>query len=293
MDSGMPFMTEYNILREMIHPPSLIDMIPRAGLGLQLPEGALTNIPWRRQGVKYTNNEIFFDIYEEVDAIIDANGLMVSSQIAGRVEVVSQLTGFPDLSLRFSNPRMIDDCSFHPCVRYSRWENERNISFIPPDGSFTLMKYRIFQQIQPPIYCKPTITFDQYGGKVTVMVGPKACQGKLIEDVVITIPFPQEITSTSLTSQFGTVSYDEISRVCTWRIGKIPKDKTPMLSGTVSLAQGSVIPETRPTCIVQFRINLFSASGLKVDSLNLVNEPYKPYKGVRFITESGKFQARS
>lgn len=25
--------------------------------------------------------------------------------------------GMPDLTLRFSNPRVIDDVSFHPCVR--------------------------------------------------------------------------------------------------------------------------------------------------------------------------------
>ena len=31
----------------------------------------VTNIPWRKLGVKYTNNEIFFDITEEIDCIID------------------------------------------------------------------------------------------------------------------------------------------------------------------------------------------------------------------------------
>ena len=29
-------------------------------------------IPWRRAGVKYAQNEIFFDIVEEVDMILDA-----------------------------------------------------------------------------------------------------------------------------------------------------------------------------------------------------------------------------
>ena len=36
-----------------------------------LPTGQLSNIPWRRSGVKYTSNEIFLDLIEEVDAIID------------------------------------------------------------------------------------------------------------------------------------------------------------------------------------------------------------------------------
>ena len=33
-----------------------------------LPTGQLSNIPWRRAGVKYTNNEAYFDVIEEVDA---------------------------------------------------------------------------------------------------------------------------------------------------------------------------------------------------------------------------------
>ena len=36
----------------------------------------------------------------------------------------------------------IDDCTFHQCVRLSKFESERAISFVPPDGEFDLMKYR-------------------------------------------------------------------------------------------------------------------------------------------------------
>ncbi len=32
---------------------------------------------------------------------------------------------------------------FHQCVRLSRFENERTISFIPPDGESELMSYRL------------------------------------------------------------------------------------------------------------------------------------------------------
>jgi hypothetical protein len=47
-----------------------------------------------------------------------------------------------DLTLTFVNPRLLDDVSFHPCVRYARWDQSRVISFVPPDGLFELMKYR-------------------------------------------------------------------------------------------------------------------------------------------------------
>lgn len=44
-------------------------------VGEQLPTGQLSVVPWRRTGVKYTNNEAYFDVIEEIDAIIDKSGL--------------------------------------------------------------------------------------------------------------------------------------------------------------------------------------------------------------------------
>lgn len=50
-----------------------------------LPTGQLSNVPWRRSGVKYTNNEAYFDVTEEVDAIIDKAGGTVAAEIQGYV----------------------------------------------------------------------------------------------------------------------------------------------------------------------------------------------------------------
>ena len=35
------------------------------------------------------------------------------------------------------------------CVRLARFENDRTISFIPPDGAFDLMTYRLSTQVIP------------------------------------------------------------------------------------------------------------------------------------------------
>ena len=47
------------------------------------------------------------------------------------------------MTLVFTNPRLLDDVSFHPCVRFKRWENEKILSFVPPDGNFRLISYHI------------------------------------------------------------------------------------------------------------------------------------------------------
>lgn len=49
-------------------------------------------------------------------------------------------------------------------------------------------------------------------GKVTVMVGSKL-PGKVIEDVVITIPFAKAVGSTNLTANHGQVRYDDMTKV--------------------------------------------------------------------------------
>jgi hypothetical protein len=64
---------------------------------------------------------------------------VVSAEVSGFIFANSRLSGIPDLSLMFADPDVIDDCSFHPCVRYNRYERDRTISFVPPDGQFEVM----------------------------------------------------------------------------------------------------------------------------------------------------------
>lgn len=66
------------------------------------------------------------------------------SKVTGGVFVDCQLSGTPDLVLKFTNASMIDDASFHPCVRLKRYEREKVVSFIPPDGKFKLMEFRFY-----------------------------------------------------------------------------------------------------------------------------------------------------
>ncbi|VDK67014.1 unnamed protein product [Cylicostephanus goldi] len=44
----------------------------------------------------------------------------------------------------------IDDIQFHQCVRLGKFESDRAISFIPPDGTCELIKYRTTQDIKLP-----------------------------------------------------------------------------------------------------------------------------------------------
>ena len=50
-----------------------------------MPSNQLSNVPWRRFGVTYRSNEAYFDLIEEIDAIIDRNGVTVMCEIQGYV----------------------------------------------------------------------------------------------------------------------------------------------------------------------------------------------------------------
>ena len=34
----------------------------------------------------------------------------------------------------------LEDCQFHQCVKLGKFDSDRTISFIPPDGEFELMR---------------------------------------------------------------------------------------------------------------------------------------------------------
>ena len=84
----------------------------------------------------------------------------VSAEINGYIDCAVKLTGMPDLTMSFVNPRLFDDVSFHPCVRYKKWESERLLSFVPPDGNFRVMSYHVGSNssvVAIPVYLRHSL----------------------------------------------------------------------------------------------------------------------------------------
>ncbi|XP_071442840.1 AP-3 complex subunit mu-1 [Hetaerina americana] len=300
LDNGFPLATESNILKELIKPPNILRTIAntvtgKSNVSSTLPSGQLSNVPWRRTGVKYTNNEAYFDVVEEVDAIIDRSGSTVFAEIQGYIDCCIKLSGMPDLTLSFVNPRLFDDICFHPCARFKRWESERILSFIPPDGNFRLMSYHIGSQslVAIPIYVRHTISFGgSGGGRIDITVGPKQTVGRTVDSVILEIPMPKAVLSIGATATQGRVSFDPTTKVLLWDVGRIDPSRLPTLKGNIFLQPGSPAIESNPAINVQFTINQLAVSGLKVNRLDMYGEKYKPFKGVKYITKAGRFQIR-
>lgn len=300
IDAGYPFATELNVLKELIKPPNIFRTIAnsvtgRTNISESMPTNQISNVPWRKLGITYTNNEAYFDIIEELDVILDKNGSIITAEINGSIECNVKLSGMPDLNLTFVNSRIFDDVSFHPCVRHRRWESERNLSFVPPDGQFRLMSYHIRTQnlVTIPLFIKQFISFKNVQhGKLELQVGPKRLAGKLLESVTLEILMPKNVTNVALNQSQGKYSYDTTSRMFSWEVGKLD-GKTASIKGSLTLNSSIPAPDMSPSILVKFVINQTSLSEVRVNRLDMFGEKYKPFKGVKYISRAGVFQMRT
>eukprot|EP00958_Prasinococcus_capsulatus_P023312 scaffold3428_cov379-Prasinococcus_capsulatus_cf.AAC.21 len=56
----------------------------------------------------------------------------------------------------------------------------------------------------------------------------------------------------------------------------------------MTLHKGVDVPDSLPSLQASFRAPGLNVSKLKIDKLEVYNERYKPFKGVRYLTEAGK-----
>lgn len=325
---GYTMLTEPNALVTLVSPPSVLSRFTtfvtgqRTTFGDKLGAGATSIIPWRRSDVKYTANEIFFDLREEVDAIVEANGVVTHTDIRGTLHCNCKMSGFPDLTLLFSDPGLIEDASFHPCVRLGKFETDRCLSFVPPDGPFRLMQYRCAQRgpFHAPVSVRPDVQWHGHEAKVRFELGarPTAVRGggvssrsasssggtgvvagsgkpsaPVAEDVGLLIFFPKAVISVNLKPTHGKASYDPKANTVTWIVGAFPPGTTPRLEGTATCEEGAETPIERIHSLLRFVMGSGTASGLGVRDVLLSSESYRFFKGVKAFMRTGRFQIRA
>ncbi|CAK9016023.1 AP-3 complex subunit mu (Adaptor protein complex AP-3 subunit mu) (Adaptor protein-3 mu-adaptin) (Adaptor-related protein complex 3 subunit mu) (At-muD-Ad) (Mu3-adaptin) (Protein ZIG SUPPRESSOR 4) [Durusdinium trenchii] len=205
IDSGLPFTTEMNRLESIIAPPSAIGKVVQAvsGSSTQVLSdvplesagqggafGALTSalgamshsniggasaeVWWRRQNVVYGSNEVYVDIVETISCICNSTGNMISGGVNGEVLINSKLSGVPEVLLTMRNPAVLQNVSFHPCVRLPRFQRDKALSFIPPDGEFSLASYWIPDTtLNLPFHFSVSVNYHSDHGKVQIAASPK------------------------------------------------------------------------------------------------------------------------
>jgi len=268
-------------------------------------------IDWRREGIKHRRNEVYIDVLESVSLLLSQNGSILRNEVTGQVQMNTKLSGMPECKFGLNDKLVIDrdnynngnrkrgveidDCTFHRCVRLGKFDADRTITFIPPDGQFELMRYRVTDNINLPFRVLPAI---QEHGTTKVSINLKVIANfsdKLFStSVIIRIPVPRNTSKAKIKVSLGRAKYEPEQQSIVWRIRRFPGKAECHLSSDVDLMP-TVRKKvwSRPPINLEFQVPMFTASGVHVRFLRVFDKSgYHPNRWVRYITRAGGYQIR-
>lgn len=330
LDFGYPQKTDSGILKTYITQQGIRTQSTEEQK--QITSQVTGQIGWRREGIKYRRNELFLDVLESANLLMSPQGQVLSSHVSGRVIMKSYLSGMPECKFGMNDKLVvekqakpstaeaatleqqlskkgvsgrsgiaIDDCTFHQCVKLSKFETERSISFIPPDGEFELMKYRTTKDITLPFRVIPLVR-ETSRTHMEIKVVLKSLFKTVLsaQKVEVHIPTPPNTSGVKVTTLRGKAKYKSGENAIVWRLRHMQGMKETQLTAEIELlsTEGPKSKQTaRPPISMNFEVP-FACSGLKVRYLK-VFEPKLNYsdhdviKWVRYISKSGLYETRS
>jgi len=256
---------------------------------------------------------VYIDVLEAVNLLVSTKGAVLRADVSGKVICKTFLSGMPEckfglndkiaMAQESKNKKKrrhtgiaIDDLTFHRCVSLTQFDADRTISFTPPDGEFELMKYRITQNVNLP-FTLTHITIREHGrSRVEYDVTIKGnFSAKLFAaNTIVNIPTPTNAAKSSLSVSIGKAKYTAAKNAIIWKIKKFPGGASFSLRGEVKLAASINDKQwSRPPITLSFQVPMFTASGLNVRFLRIVERSgYETTKWVRYMTRAGQYQIR-
>jgi len=310
MDYGYPQILEPDVLKQYITQGGVkIDQMDQEQLKKTLGQ-ATGIVSWRSDNIRYKKNEVYIDVIESVNVLISSKGTILRTDVSGQVMVKALLSFMPECKFGMNDKLAmaseskgkaadrgiaIDDVKFHQCVRLGRFDRDRAITFIPPDGVFELLTYRVTENINLPFKLMPLV--HEFGkNKIEVNLKVKSLYDKNLfsSNVVLKVPVPRHTSKTSLFVTNGKARHEPEQEAVVWRIRRFPGDTEYNLRADVSLGQtSSEKPWSRPPVTMDFQVPMFTASGLRVRFLRVVERSgYKPTKWIRYITKAENYLHR-
>jgi len=271
-------------------------------------------ITFQEKKGKKQKNEIFVDIYEKISLTFNSSGYILNSSIDGTIQMKSYLAGNPELKLALNEELVVgkgsggggygaievDDCNFHECCRLDNWENQRVLNFLPPDGEFVVMNYRITSDFRAPFRIFPFFELvSPYKAELIIKVRADVPEEKYGGNVVVQFPVPKCTSSVVNDLGVGVVGqaadYDAKERKVVWRIKKFTGGSEQTLRTKITLDKNStaaIRKEIGPISM-QFEIPMYNPSNLQVKYLRILeNASYNPYRWVRYVTRSQSYVCR-
>ena len=310
MDHGFPQITEGKILKDLIMISSNKKNNKTSKENLALTSTMTNAVSWRKEGIKYNVNEAWLDVVEKVDELISSAGNVLSSQINGNVIMKNFLSGMPRVTVGLNdkivlqnlgkdttNSIEMDDLKFHQCVNKKKFDNERIIEFIPPDGEFELMSYRLDMQIKPLISVKVNINnISETRIEYIVKAKTNFKNRSVANNVSIYIPVPLDIQNATFKTTSGSVVYLSDREDLLWFIkrfeGQCELDMNCSFQVPTVRIEDTTKHLKRPIQ-VSFEIPYFTVSGFQVRYMKIVEKSgYEAVPWVRYFTRNGEYMIR-
>ncbi|KAK2737472.1 ap-2 complex subunit mu-1 [Colletotrichum kahawae] len=282
--------------------------------------GALS---WRKADVKYRKNEAFVDVIEDVNLLMSATGAVLRADVTGQIIMRAYLSGTPECKFGLNDRLLLDndgllslpsgnrmgtkatkaaagsvtleDCQFHQCVKLGKFDSDRIISFVPPDGEFELMRYRATENVNLPF--KVHAIVNEVGRtKVEYSIGIKANFGSKLfaTNVVVRIPTPLNTAKITERCTQGKAKYEPSENNIVWKIGRFTGQSEFVLSAEAMLTSTTNQRAwSRPPLSLNFSLLMFTSSGLLVRYLKVFEKNnYSSVKWVRYMTRAGSYEIR-
>lgn len=133
MDYGYPQNCSVDVLKLYINQGQQRQAVP-GNTGTALTSQITGAIDWRREGIRYRNNEVYIDVQETVSLLLSASGEVLRTDIHGKVMMKALLSGMPECKFGLNDKLImekeggaaaaavanqkttgveIDDCTFH------------------------------------------------------------------------------------------------------------------------------------------------------------------------------------
>ena len=202
----------------------------------------------------------------------------------------------------------LDDVTFHPCVKLGAFGADRTISFVPPDGEFDLMTYRVSGGSSGPSVITPPISVifprveEVSKTRMTIDFRLKSDfpKGITAKDIVIKIPCPSNTANVSVRVKEGKAKFAPTEQAIVWKIKSLEAFEEIPFSVEISLIAATLSSTqaerawARPPITVRFTAPSYAASGMRANQLH-IKEPklgYSARKWVRYQTNAGEYECR-
>ncbi|GEQ69153.1 hypothetical protein JCM33374_g2824 [Metschnikowia sp. JCM 33374] len=259
-----------------------------------------STVSWREQGIKYRKNEIFLNVDEKITLLLDARGNHLRSHIDGKITLRSQLSGMPVCRFGLSDDHFrdatqsikVEDFNFHKCVDLAKYASEKVIRFVPPDGTFQLMSYRISDTFALPFDIIPQVIEDDNSISLKIRMSSNFSSKAAATGVVLKITIPQGVTKKATSCSNGKAKFDAQENAILWKFSKFYGESEHLLSVDFQVPAATT-GWFKPKITLDFNMDTHSASGLQVKFLKVVEKSnYRTVKWVKYGTHAGSYEIR-